>query len=237
MNDQAATGNCMENRTVATRNFRAFFCRLAATLAGVAGLLWLTGCESTGGGRYGPGAGHFDTVVVDAGHGGHDSGARSRTGSNEKVLALDTAKRLASILRRNGFRVIENRTGDYFVTLGNRVKASNSLSSSVFVSIHYNWARRQGAHGIEVYYYSRRSARMAANVLREIVRVYPTDNRGIKQRGFYVLKNSRRPAILCELGFVSNPQDNKYVQSASVRQRLAEKIAAGIIAERNGRNP
>ena len=227
----------MEKFNVVIRILRGAQRRVVAMALCATGLLWLTGCESTGGRRYGPGAGHFDTIVVDAGHGGHDTGARARTGSNEKVLALDTAKRLSAILRKNGFRVIENRTGDYFVTLGNRVKPSNARSATVFVSVHYNWARRPGAHGIEIYYQDRRAARMAANVLRETIKAYPTDNRGIKQRGFYVLRNNRRPAILCELGFVSSPQDNKYVQSAAVRQRLAEKIAAGIIAERNGRQP
>jgi len=198
--------------------------------------LFLSGCESTGG-RYGPGAGHFDTVIVDAGHGGHDTGARARFGSNEKHLALDTARRLAAILRKNGLRVIETRTGDYFVTLGNRVAISNRQSNAIFVSVHYNWSSRRGAHGIETYYYSARSARLAANIQRETMRVYRTDNRGIKQRGFYVLRNNKRPAVLCELGFVSNTTDNSSLQNPAVRQRLAERIAAGVLAEKAGRSP
>jgi N-acetylmuramoyl-L-alanine amidase len=56
----------------------------------------------------------------------------------------------------------------------------------------------------------------------------------VKRNNYYVLRNNRRPAVLCELGFLSNPQDNRYAQNAAYRQRLAERIAAGIIAERNG---
>lgn len=209
---------------------------VALCLACILAVAFLSGCESTRG-RFGPGAGHFDTVVVDAGHGGHDTGARPRSGQHEKYIALDTARRLAAVLRRHGFRVIETRTGDYFVPLGRRVDVSNRQSSAIFVSVHYNWARRPSAHGIETYYHSPRSARLAANIQHEVLRVYRTDDRGIKQRGFYVLRNNRRPAVLCELGFVSNSSDNAAIQSPANRQKLAEKIAAGIVAERAGREP
>ncbi len=196
----------------------------------------LTSCASTGR-NYGPGAGNFDTVIVDAGHGGHDRGAKACSGAPEKALTLDTAHRLATVLRQRGIRVIETRTSDRFVTLSGRVAISNKASQAVFVSVHYNWTKRRGAQGIEIYYNSRRSMRLAANILRETIGTYRTPNRGIKNRGFYVLRNNKRPAVLCELGFVSNPTDNRNIQSPAVRQRLAERIAAGIIAERAGRSP
>jgi N-acetylmuramoyl-L-alanine amidase len=199
-------------------------------------MFWLSGCASTGG-NYGPGAGHFDTVIVDAGHGGHDTGAKARFGANEKSLALDTARRLATTLRRNGLKVVETRTTDTFTTLEKRVAASNSRHNAIFVSVHYNWARRPGAHGIEIFYLTRHSMRLSANILREVLKVYPTANRGIKQRGFYVLRNNRRPAVLCELGFVSNAAENRRLQDPATRQRLAQRLAAGIIAEKNGRLP
>ncbi len=88
---------------------------------------------------------------------------------------------------------------------------------------------------MEVYYYSSRSGRLAANILQEIKTVYPTVNRGVKRNNYYVLRNNRRPAVLCELGFLSNPSDNRYVQTAAVRQKLAEEIAWGITKERQGR--
>lgn len=199
-------------------------------------ILAVAGCGSFGG-AYGPGAGHFNTVIVDAGHGGHDRGARSVTGQSEKYVALDTSKRLAKILRSKGFRVIETRPDDTFISLGKRVDISNATSNAIFVSIHYNWARRSGAKGFEVFYFNERSKRLAANILSDMRNAYPTTNRGIKTARFYVLRNNRRPAVLCELGFLSNPSDNSYVQNPAYRQRLAERIAAGIIDERMGRNP
>lgn len=221
------------NQTRADR--RSPLAVLAVLLSCVAVLL-LSGCESPSG-SYRAGAGNFDTIVVDAGHGGHDSGAKACFGKNEKFVTLDTARRLAKVLRSKGFRVIETRTDDYFVTLGGRVAVSNRLGNAIFVSVHYNWVRGSHGHGIETYYFSPRSARLAANIQREVTRVYRTDNRGIKQRGFYVLRNNRRPAVLCELGFVSSPSDNAAIQNPAIRQQLAERIAAGIIAEKLGRIP
>lgn len=186
------------------------------------------GCASP----YRQGAGDFSTVIVDAGHGGFDRGGRPVSGAPEKVIALDTAKRLAKVLRSKGFRVIETRTSDVFVPLGARTAVSNRMGNSIFVSVHYNWAPRRGARGIEIFYFSPRSWRLASNILRQTTRAYPTENRGVKRARFYVLRMNRRPAVLCELGFVSNPQDNRYLQNRTYRQRLAERIADGIVAER-----
>jgi len=196
--------------------------------------LFLPACANYG--SLAGGAGEFNTVVVDAGHGGYDLGARAVRGMPEKMLTLDTATRLARVLRSKGFRVIENRRGDYFVPLGVRTATSNRASNAIFVSIHYNMSPRSSAHGIEVYYFSPRSWRLAANILTEVVEVYPTTNRGVKRNNYYVLRNNRKPAVLCELGFVSSPYDDRYIQNPAVRQRLAQAIAAGIMAERMGRS-
>jgi N-acetylmuramoyl-L-alanine amidase len=202
----------------------------AACGAGLSILLTLVlgGCSSYDSGS----VGNFSTVVVDAGHGGHDTGARARGGSHEKHLALDTSRRLATELRRKGFRVIETRTLDNFVTLDNRVGTANRTGGAIFVSVHYNWARRASPQGIEIYYYNPRSRPLAANILRQTLRAYPATNRGVKRNNYYVLRNNRRPAVLCELGFVSSPHDNRYIQNATYRQRLAERIADGIAASR-----
>lgn len=197
----------------------------------IVSLVALCGCATPGG------AGAFGTVVVDAGHGGHDRGARSVRGPNEKDVALDTAMRLKQALQRRGFKVVITRGGDYFVTLGNRVAISNRTANAIFVSIHYNWAPSRSPRGIETYYYSTRSGRLAANIQREMLSAYRTNNRGVKRRGFYVLRNNARPAVLVECGFVSNPSDNAVAQSAEGRQRIADAIARGIAAERRGRRP
>lgn len=206
-----------------------------AVLWGTACILLLSGCASYN--RYGPGAGSFHTVILDAGHGAHDRGARALSGMNEKDVALDVAKRMKPLLQRAGFRVIMTRDRDVFIPLSQRVATSNRAWGSIFVSVHFNWARRRGAQGIETFYYSNQSRRLAGNIQQEILRTYRTTNRGVKSARFYVLRNNRRPAVLLELGFLSNPYDNKMAQNSRHRQRLAEAAVRGIIAERRGRRP
>jgi N-acetylmuramoyl-L-alanine amidase len=203
---------------------------LAALLASTA--LGLVGCAGT------LGAGSFGTVVIDAGHGGHDQGGRAIRGANEKDLVLDMAKRLKKALEWKGFRVVMTRSTDVFIPLDNRVAISNRTYNSIFVSVHVNWDRRRSGHGVETFYCSPRSYRLAANVQRQLAGAYRTSNRGVK-RGCWirVLRKNSRPAILVETGFDSNPGDNAVLQSASGRQRIADAIAKGIIAERQGRRP
>ena len=186
--------------------------------------LVLAGCSTTfvGGAR---GTGHFDTVVIDAGHGGFDRGAKPVKGIYEKDLTLDTARRVARKLRENGLQVVETRTGDYFVTLDERVRASNRLNDSIFVSIHYNWDKRKKASGIETFYFNPNSSRLASRIQSEMVGTYHGQDRGIKSRKLYVLRNNKRPAVLCELGFISNSSENGRVQSSQTRQKLAERAS------------
>lgn len=204
----------------------AFVAAIAGILAGA-----LVSCKTT----RSLGAGPFSTVIVDAGHGGHNRGARAYRGQYEKDLTLDTANRLANILRKRGFRVIMTRSSDQFVSLDRRVNISNASRDSIFVSVHYNWVRYPSGRGTETFYYSERSRRLAANVQAELARSYNTPNRGVKRRGFYVLRKNSRPAILVECGFISNPSDNAFIQTASGRQKIAEAIAQGIVNERQGR--
>ena len=191
----------------------------AAFLA--AAVVLLTGCAGPGG------VGRFRTVVVDAGHGGIDRGARGVDGSLEKKYALDTAKRVERGLKRNGYRVIMTRKGDYFVPLPTRAAVSNRHRGAVFVSIHYNWARRSSAYGTETFHYSSRSYPLAANIQRELSRF--SNSRGVKRARFHVLRNNARPAVLVEGGFLSNPAEARKIRSPFYRQRLADAIVRGIV--------
>jgi N-acetylmuramoyl-L-alanine amidase len=177
----------------------------------------------------GAGIGTFGTVVVDAGHGGWDRGGISRAGMNEKDLALDTAKRLKSALQWRGYRVIMTRTNDNFIPLDTRVAIANRTFNAIFVSVHYNWDKGSSGHGVETFYCTPRSQRLAANVQKNLARAYPTLNRGVK-RGCWirVLRKNAKPAILVECGFVSNYSENAFLQKGSGRQRIADAIARGI---------
>ncbi len=175
----------------------------------------------------------FSCVVVDAGHGGHDNGARCRMGS-EKDFTLDMARRLQPKLADAGFRTVMTRSTDRFIELDDRVRISNGEQNAVFVSIHFNDARRRGASGIEVHYKSGVSEALAQNILREMVRVPGTSSRGVRVANFRVLRLNQYPAVLIECGFLSNRDESRRCASAQFRERLAEAIAEGIRRQRHG---
>jgi N-acetylmuramoyl-L-alanine amidase len=170
------------------------------------------------------------TIVVDAGHGGIDRGGGPGQKIPEKPYVLDIAKRLQVALREAGFPVVMTRDGDYFVGLGGRCAIANSRRGAIFVSVHLNSAPREGANGIETYYYNRSSAALAAAIHPRLVNAAGTEDRHIRQRGFYVLRNTRGVAVLCECGFLTNRAEASRILTAAHRERLARAIAAGVIA-------
>ena len=168
------------------------------------------------------------TIVIDAGHGGFDRGGIPRQRVGEKNLTLDVAQRLQRQLRSDGYRVIMTRDSDVFVPLPTRVAIGNANRHATFVSIHFNSSTRSGANGIETYYYRRDSAAIAANIHRNVVAGAPTENRGIRRRGFWVLRKTSIPSVLVECGFLTNPTEARLAQSAAYREKLAQEIARGI---------
>jgi len=168
------------------------------------------------------------TVVIDAGHGGYDRGGIPGQRIAEKTMTLDVAQRLNGLLSAKGCRVVMTRDSDVFVPLPTRVAIANSYRDAIFVCIHFNSAKRVGADGIETYFYSRDSLPLASAVHYFVAGGAPTPNRGVRRRGFYVLRKTKIPAVLVECGFLTNPGEGEYAQTASYRQKLAEEIAAGI---------
>jgi N-acetylmuramoyl-L-alanine amidase len=172
------------------------------------------------------------TVVIDAGHGGHDRGGIPGQRVAEKDMTLDVAQRLRSVLAASGYRVVMTRDTDVFVPLPTRVAIANSYRNAIFVCIHFNATQRRGASGIETYFYSRDSLPLASAVHYYVTGGAPSANRGVRRRGYYVLRKTSVPAVLVECGFLTNPTEAAYAQSVSYRQKLAEEIAAGV----RGRN-
>jgi N-acetylmuramoyl-L-alanine amidase len=169
------------------------------------------------------------TIVIDAGHGGFDRGGVPGQRIAEKDKTLDVALRLRSILRGAGYRVVMTRDTDVFVPLPTRVAIANSYRDAAFVSIHFNCAPRVGANGIETYYYRSDSAGLATRIHRNVVAGAPSENRGIRRRGFYVIRKTAIPSVLVECGFLTNPTEGQLAQTAQYRQQLAQEIAQGII--------
>jgi N-acetylmuramoyl-L-alanine amidase len=174
----------------------------------------------------------FSTVVIDPGHGGFDRGGIPSNIIPEKGVALDVARRLRTYLADAGLRTVMTRSSDSFVTLDRRVEIANRQRRAIFISIHFNSAKRRGANGIETFYGSARAKRLASLIQRNAMKTTSGENRGIKKARFYVLRRSRIPAVLIECGFLTNPQDARRASRPAYRDQLARQIARAIIAYR-----
>lgn len=172
-------------------------------------------------------ASKVSTVVIDAGHGGDDSGANYGK-VFEKHLNLDVARRLEIQLRRLNYKTVMTRDRDEFIPLTTRSQIANRQRNSVFVSIHFNWSWRSSAYGIETFYYSYAGYKMASKVHASMVRKLRPEDRGVKREKFSVLRNTKAPAILVEGGFISNSSERSRMLQAWYRQALAESICSGI---------
>jgi len=202
--------------------------RIASSVAGL--LLTFLACTSDAAksSRSSGGDDSPITVVIDAGHGGHDRGGIPGQRVAEKDMTLDVALRLRNILSASGYNVVMTRSSDVYVPLAGRVAIANSYRNAVFVCIHFNATPRSGASGIETYFYSRDSLPLASAIHYYVAGGAPTENRGVRRRGYYVLRKTNIPAVLVECGFLTNPTEAAYAQAGSYRQKLAEEIAAGV---------
>jgi len=206
------------------------FVRTALSVAGLLFTVLATGSYAATSSRSSGGDSSPITVVIDAGHGGHDRGGIPGQRVAEKDMTLDVALRLRNVLAASGYRVVMTRDSDVFLPLGGRVAIANSYRNAVFVCIHFNATGRTGASGIETYFYSRDSLPLASAIHYYVTGGAPSANRGVRRRGYYVLRKTSIPAVLVECGFLTNPTEAAYAQTVSYRQKLAEEIAAGVRA-------
>ena len=200
----------------------------------------------------------LQTVVLDAGHGGFDKGARSGYGT-EKEYALDVARQLRPLLQAQGFKVILTRENDVFLPLELRARIANQTRDSIFVSIHFNATSNRDATGFEIFSLTPRGApstaddalalsflnmqagsavdaqsfELSAADYHSMLGHIPEFDRGIKRARFAVLRLARIPAILVEGGFLSETNDSKSVANPAWRGKLAEAISVGIENYRN----
>lgn len=195
-------------------------------------VLWLaTGCRSS----RSVGREPF-VLVVDAGHGGNDQGAAGRR-SLEKDINLKVARRVCKRIRKKckGVEVIQTRPDDEFVTLDDRAGMANFFGADLFISIHSNSARGW-AEGTETFIHpsarGSRSERMARLIEQEYVR-HGRKSRGVKTANFAVLRGTRMPAVLTELGFISNRREERFMKSRKGQKRLARSISDAFVRYRN----
>jgi len=208
--------------------------RIRSLLFALAALTALAGCSTSGVPNRQNTSRTFNTVVVDAGHGGRDSGATRRYGPAEKFAALDVAQRLNRKLRESQFRTVMTRSSDVFVELDERVRIGNRQSNSIFVSIHFNDARRRGIHGYETYYASPYARGLAQRIQQKLLTMPRANNRGVRTGNFRVIRNAVYPSVLIECGFLSNRGEGGRAGSPGYRDLLADKICEAIVEERYG---
>lgn len=168
------------------------------------------------------------TIVIDAGHGGTDYGA-IRNGINEKDINLDVAKQVENILRRKGFKVGMTRTDDIYVSLDDRCKISESMNPSIFVSIHVNSCVGTEPKGIETHYYHENSIELANAIHSKMIKAINSPNRGLFRSKFYVINHTTVPAVLLEIGFISNDAERAELITQKRKLATAQAIAEGII--------
>jgi N-acetylmuramoyl-L-alanine amidase len=215
-------------------------------------------------------------LVLDAGHGGHDSGAVGPTGLMEKDVVLDVTRRAARLIEEGlGIKVILSRGDDTFVPLRERTSFANRQRADLFVSIHANADRDLTSQGVEIYFlsseatdgkarhvaalenavvklekpaargrgadavksilwdlaqseYQVESSHLAEIALDSMTRTLHIPNRGVKQAGFYVLGGAAMPAVLIEIGFVSNVREEKRLRDPHYRDEIAHAIFDGV---------
>ncbi len=193
----------------------------------------------------------FPTVVLDAGHGGKDEGARGQ-GLVEKDLTLDVTQRTEKLLQQYGFKTVLTRTDDRFLTLAERSAIGNRIDNAIFVSVHFNHADSGASSGVETFYASEkvspedswtwvgffsksepanldRGETLAGFIQASLVARTEATNRGIKGRPLHVLRHTRCPAVLVECGFISNPMESRTIANVEYRDRLAKSIAEGVM--------
>lgn len=198
-------------------------------------------------------AGPVRTVVLDAGHGGHDSGATGRRGY-EKEAALDVVLRAKRLLEAQGYTVRLTRSRDLFIPLEQRAAYANKFPDAIFVSVHFNKSSKGTASGIETFALAPRGvpsmdeqnfsysdlkqhpghARDPENIAlatalhSSMLRKMRLFDRGIKRARFVVIRDIRIPGVLLEGGFMNHPVDSKLIASQSFRESFAQAILEGV---------
>ncbi|SIS47968.1 N-acetylmuramoyl-L-alanine amidase [Salimicrobium flavidum] len=166
------------------------------------------------------------TIVVDAGHGGYEPGAIGRDGTLEKDLTLATAQTVASALRYAGAEVIMTRTSNRYVSLPGRAGLAATYNADAFVSVHYNSSRSENARGISSFYYG--SPSLAGAIQDRLVARTSYQDDGTRHGDFHVLRENSSPAVLLELGYVSNAYELSRAKTRDHREQVAQAVTEGV---------
>ncbi len=167
-------------------------------------------------------------IVLDAGHGGTDSGAIGTSGHFEKQLTLRTALLLSTKLKQEGASVLLTRNGDQYITLSDRALLSNQQAADAFISIHYDSTADMGAGGITTYYTQDQQQELALHIQRNLVKNTSPKDRGVRQASLRVLRENKQPAVLVELGYISNPSEESLLHTSHYQERVTDGLLNGL---------
>lgn len=170
-------------------------------------------------------------IIIDPGHGGDDPGAVNGS-KYEKAATLAIAKKVACQLIEAGYTVALTRSTDRELSLPERCRFANGKDAAAYISIHLNAAESTKAEGLETWRYKSvgsTTKKLADEVHAELIAATGAVDRGVKTTtAFYVLKNTKAPAILVECGFISNGDECKKLFNATYQSKIAQAIAKGV---------
>ncbi len=170
------------------------------------------------------------TIVLDAGHGGKDGGTSSGD-VVEKDITLEVVLRMKELLEEKGIQIVLTRDSDESISLADRAAVANQSYADLFVSIHCNYFEDDSAiKGLECYYYkgSEEGRRIAESILEKLQQKDNITVRNAKEETFYVLKQTKIPAVLVELGYLSNAKECGLLASEVYQETLAEELAEAL---------
>lgn len=170
------------------------------------------------------------TIVIDPGHGGRDVGAIGASDTFEKDFAYKTSLELQQELTVLGANVILTRPKDEFISLGSRTSYANIAGTDAFISIHYNSTPElPDVTGIGTYYYHDQNKELASYVQKGLIKETNANDRGVAFGDFHVIRQTFKPAILIELGFLSNQEKEQLLQTNAYQKKLVQGMVNGLI--------
>lgn len=168
------------------------------------------------------------TVVIDAGHGGHDFGGK-HDDLLEKDLANSISKKIEALNSDKNIKLLFTRDDDKFVELVERTNFINSIKPDLVLSLHVNNNKNTTTSGFEIFVSDKsiayeKSNELAQKLVVDFEKNIPLKNRGVKTAPFWILKNSEVPALTLEMGFLSNTTDREYITSEEGQNQIAQTI-------------
>lgn len=169
------------------------------------------------------------TIAIDAGHGGYDRGTTGLQGTDEKLLTLMTAESLASKLKASGANVIMTRDSDTFISLRKRTTISKQAGADAFISLHYDANPDTSITGFTTYYTHNNQKSMATYINDGLASTINLRNRGVQPANFLVTRENKQNSILIELGFLSNPSEERVLTTEMFREQATHGIYQGLL--------